>query len=82
MSNQLYQQQFSSNPQNPQNQQNQQNQFGGPTNMVQRFEEFKRNFTGDPKQIVQQMLNSGRISQAQLDQAVQMTNSFAKMMRK
>lgn len=79
MSNQLYQQQFSSNHQNPQNQQN---QFAGPENMIQRFEQFKRNFTGDPKQIVQQMLNSGRISQAQLDQAVQMTNSFAKMMRK
>lgn len=32
----------------------------------------------DPQQIVQQMLNSGRISQAQVDQARQMATQFQK----
>ena len=39
--------------------------------IVHRFNQFKSSFKGDPKQQVQQLLNSGRISQAQYDQAVQ-----------
>ncbi len=40
-------------------------------NVVQQFNQFRQNFRGDPKQQVQQLLNSGRVSQAQYDQAVQ-----------
>lgn len=40
-------------------------------NIVQQFNQFKSSFKGDPKQQIQQLLNSGRISQAQYDQAVQ-----------
>ena len=75
MSNPLYQQQFGSNPQN------QQNQFGNPTNMVQRFQEFRRNFSGNPQEIIQQMMNSGKISQEQYNQAVQTANRIMKMMK-
>lgn len=47
--------------------------------MMQRFQQFQRMFTGDPKQQVQQMLNSGRISQAQYNNAVQLAQQFQKM---
>ena len=40
-------------------------------NIIQQFNQFRRNFKGDPKQRVQQMLNSGKISQSQYNQAVQ-----------
>ena len=64
--NPLYQQMM---PQMPQN------------NMLQRFMQFRQQFQGDPRQQVQQMLNSGRISQAQYDQAVQMANQLMNIMK-
>lgn len=48
--------------------------------MLQKFNQFRQMFKGDPQQQVQQMLNSGKISQAQYNQAVQMANQVAKMM--
>ena len=48
--------------------------------MMQRFNQFRQMFRGDPKQQVQQMLNSGRITQAQYNQAVQTANQMMKMM--
>ena len=47
--------------------------------MLQKFNQFRQMFKGDPKQQVQQMLNSGKISQAQYNQAVQMANQVAQM---
>lgn len=47
--------------------------------MMQRFQQFQRMFTGDPKQQVQQLLNSGRISQGQYNQAVQMARQLQQM---
>lgn len=54
------------------------NQIQNP--MLQQLMQFKNNFKGDPRAQVQQMLNSGRVSQAQYDQAVQMANQIQKMM--
>lgn len=48
--------------------------------IMQRFQQFQRMFKGNPQQQVQQMLNSGRVSQAQYNQAVQMANQMMKMM--
>ena len=48
--------------------------------MMQKFNQFRQMFKGDPQQQVQQMLNSGKISQAQYNQAVQMANQVAQMM--
>lgn len=45
-------------------------------NILQRFNAFKQNFRGDPRQQVQQLLNSGRITQAQYDAAVQQANQL------
>ena len=56
------------------------NQIQNP--MLQQLMQFKNNFKGDPRAQVQQMLNSGRVSQAQYDQAVQMANQIQKMMGK
>lgn len=39
--------------------------------MMQQFMQFKQNFRGNAQQQIQQMLNSGKISQEQYNQAVQ-----------
>jgi vancomycin permeability regulator SanA len=54
-----------------------------PPNMqaiLQQFQQFKSTFRGDPRQQVQSLLNSGKVSQTQYNQAVQMANQLAKMM--
>lgn len=64
---------------------NQQMQGAAPTpgnniqNLIQRFQQFQQMFRGDPRQQVQQLLNSGRVSQQQYDQAVQMANQLQRM---
>ena len=47
--------------------------------IMQRFQQFQRMFQGDPKQQVQQLLNSGKVSQAQYNQAVNMANQLQRM---
>lgn len=56
-------------------------QFGNMAGMVQQFQRFRQNFTGDPKEQVQQLLNSGKISQAQYNQAVQMAQALQSMLK-
>ena len=48
-------------------------------NMLMRFMQFQNSFRGNPQQMVQQMLNSGQISQQQYNNAVQMANQFQQM---
>ena len=48
--------------------------------LMQRFQQFQQMFRGDPKQQVQQLLSSGRVSQAQYNNAVQMAQQIRKMM--
>lgn len=55
-------------------------QSNGPMQMMQQFMQFKQNFKGDPKAEVQKMLQSGRISQAQLNQAQQMAQQFQRIL--
>lgn len=50
-------------------------------NIIQQFNQFKNNFRGDPKAQVQQLLNSGRISQAQYDKAVQMAKMLQQFIK-
>lgn len=56
------------------------NQPNGMQQMMQRFQQFQQAFRGDPRQQVQQLLNSGRVSQQQYDQAVRMAQQFQKML--
>ena len=57
------------------------NMMGGNKHpLVQQFMQFRQNFNGDARAQVQQMLNSGRISQQQYDQAVQMARQLQSML--
>lgn len=49
-------------------------------NMIQQFLQFQQNFKGDPRQQVQQLLNSGRVSQADYDRAVKMAQQLQQML--
>ena len=67
MSNPLYQ--MLGNAQNP-----------AMSQLMSRFQQFQQMFKGDPHQQVQQMLNSGRISQGQYNNAVQMAQQLQRML--
>ena len=56
-------------------------QGNGPMQMIQQFMQFKQNFKGDPKAEVEKMLQSGRISQQQLNQVQQMAGQFQHMLK-
>ncbi len=51
------------------------------SNIIQRFQQFKQSFSGNPQQIVQQMLDSGKISQERYNQAVQMANQLRNILK-
>ena len=48
--------------------------------IVQEFIRFKSNFHGDPQAQIQQLLNSGRVSQEQYDRAVKMAQQLQQML--
>ena len=45
-------------------------------NFIQQFQNFARIFQGNPQQIVQNLMQSGRVTQAQYDQAVNIANQL------
>jgi hypothetical protein len=47
-----------------------------PMQMIQQFNQFKNSFTGDPKQAVMNLLQSGQMNQQQLDQLQAMAKQF------
>jgi len=49
--------------------------------MLQQFMQFKNNFKGNAQQQVQQMLNSGRITQDQYNAAVKQAQQFQQMFK-
>ena len=49
-------------------------------NIIARFNRFRQTISGDPQQQVQQLLNSGKVSQDQYNRAVQVANQLRKMM--
>ncbi len=48
--------------------------------MMQQFMQFKQNYRGNPRADIQNLVNSGRISQAQYNQAVQMAQQLQAML--
>ena len=56
-------------------------QGNSPTQMIQQFMQFKQNFKGDPRAEVEKMLQSGRISQQQLNQVQQMAGQFQNLLK-
>ena len=53
--------------------------MGGIGGVIQQFQQFRQSFRGDPKQQVQQLLNSGKISQEQYNRAVQMAQQLQQL---
>lgn len=56
-------------------------QFGNMMNLLGRFNQFKQNFQGDPKQQVQNMINSGQMTQEQFNKLAQMATQFQNMLK-
>ena len=54
--------------------------MGNFAQMVQQFNQFKANFKGDPKAEVEKLLQSGKLSQAQLNQLQQMAKQFKQLL--
>lgn len=63
------------------------NMLGGNTpmgnmgQMMQQFQQFKNSFKGDPKAEVQRLVQSGKISQSQLNQAQQMARQLQQYLK-
>ena len=65
---------------NPFYNQNQPTQNPNPMmNMVQQFQQFKANFQGDPRQRVQDLLNSDQMSQQQFNYLSNLAQQFQTM---
>lgn len=50
-------------------------------NMLAQFQQFKNSFKGDPKQQVQELLNSGKMSQEQFNRLSQMANEMQSILK-
>ena len=52
--------------------------FGGPQNFINQFNQFRQNFSNqqNPQQMVQQLLDSGKMTQEQFNQLSQMANQI------
>jgi len=55
-------------------------QMSQPNDIISRFRQFRQTFKGNPQEQVQQLLNSGRITQAQYNAAVQQAQALQKML--
>jgi hypothetical protein len=53
----------------------------GSNNIMNAVNQLKRTFKGDPQKTVQDMLNSGRISQEKYNRAMQMTQNIMRFMK-
>lgn len=64
------------NPFFNQNQQVDNGPFGNMANLMKQFQQFRASFQGDPRQKVQELLNSGKMSQQQFNQLSQLAQQF------
>ena len=49
-------------------------------NMIQQFRQFQQSFKGDPKAEVEKLVQSGKISQQQLNQLQQAASQFQQLL--
>lgn len=56
------------------------NPFANIAQTMQQLQQFKQSFQGDPTQQVQQLLNSGQMTQEQLNQIMPIAQQFYSMM--
>lgn len=52
-----------------------------PNNLVQRFQQFKNSLKGNPRQIVMNMVQSGQITEGQLQQAMSQAQQMQGLFR-
>lgn len=64
------------NPLYKQIQQQNQNPMNG---FIQRFNQFRQNFSGNPQEQIQNLMNSGKVSQEQYNSAYQMAQQMMRM---
>lgn len=58
------------------------NMSGGPMQMIQKFAQFRRMMQGrNPQQMVQNLLQSGQMSQAQFEQLKQQASDLQNILR-
>lgn len=55
-----------------------QNQYAG---IMKQFNQFRSMFQGNPKQAVQELMNSGKMSQAQYNQLSQMAEQLSRFIK-
>lgn len=53
----------------------------GFANLMNQFNKFRQSFQGDPQQQVQQLLDSGQMTQQQFNQLSQAATQFQQMMK-
>ena len=53
---------------------------GGIGNLIQQFQQFRASFQGNPQQQVQQLLNSGKMTQEQFNQLAGLANQFRRLL--
>lgn len=53
---------------------------GQQNNMLAQFQRFKQSFNGDPNQTINQMLQSGKVTQEQVNRATQIANQMKGML--
>lgn len=51
------------------------------SNLLKQFQQFKQQFSGNPQEQVQQLLNSGKVSQAQYNRAVQIAQQLQQLLK-
>ena len=49
-------------------------------NLISQFLQFKKNFKGNPQEMVQNLLNSGRVTQDQLNRYAQQANEIMRQL--
>lgn len=58
---------------------NMMNQNNPYNNFMKQFNEFKKTINGNPQEQIQQLMNSGKITQSQYNAAVQKANMIKNM---
>lgn len=56
------------------------NQAGGFQQLVRQFQQFRQTFKDDPKAEVEKLVQSGKLSQQQLNQFQEMAKQFQNLM--
>ena len=56
--------------------------FNNINNVINQYNQFKNSFQGDPKQKVQELLNSGQMTQEQFNQLSAMAQTFQTLLKR